>query len=240
MRASRGIGGKTLWRQLAAIAIILCSVLLGVGLARTQLQDLQVPLPQQQQQAAESANPAAQQLQTRTMKARERCVQPDMDSEVHIVYASCGGGRCACAQGPTRCLHVQHLTGDDEATHAVLLRRQRGRGLHAMLVQRVHGRGQTGCTHDAQLGVCLGSDMFHVIARRHSASSTCYCTLRMDSLRLDCDKAAACRISNKMDDLLVSLYSVYIHAHTLGVTYCLHIITDGSVEESHLAWMQKR
>ena len=43
-----------------------------------------------------------------------------------------------------------------------------------------------------------------------------------------------------MDDLLVSLYSVYIHAHTPGVTYCVHIITDGSIEESHVAWLAKR
>ena len=90
----RCVGAKTRWRQLVATAIILCSMLLGVGLARTQIPNLPVPLPQQQQQAAESADPAAQQLQTRTMKSRERCTQPDMDSEVHIVYASCGGGRC--------------------------------------------------------------------------------------------------------------------------------------------------
>ena len=44
-----------------------------------------------------------------------------------------------------------------------------------------------------------------------------------------------------MDDLLVSLYSIYIHAHAPGVTYCVHIITDGSVDVSlHLAWLVKR
>lgn len=43
-----------------------------------------------------------------------------------------------------------------------------------------------------------------------------------------------------MDDLLVSLYSVYTHAHTPGVTYCVHIITDGSIEVSHVAWLANR
>ncbi len=92
---SRGPSAKARWRQLGAVAIIMCSVLLGIGLARQTLRTLptgQVPAPQQ---ATVSADAAAQQLQTRTMKARELCVQPDMDSEVHIVYASCGGGRCA-------------------------------------------------------------------------------------------------------------------------------------------------
>ncbi len=56
---------------------------------------------------------------------------------------------------------------------------------------------------------------------------------------LPCD-ARPHRISSKVDDLLVSLYSVYIHAHTPGVTYCLHIITDGSIEEPHVAWLAKR
>ena len=50
----------------------------------------------------------------------------------------------------------------------------------------------------------------------------------------------SCRIASKEDDLLVSLYSAYTHAHTAGVTYCVHVITDGSIEVSHLAWLAKR
>ena len=61
----------------------------------------------------------------------------------------------------------------------------------------------------------------------------------LNALLQRCD-ASSYRISSKVDDLLVSLYSVYIHAHTPGVTYCVHIITDGSIEESHVAWLAKR
>ena len=92
---SRGPSAKARWRQLGAFAIIICSVLLGISLARQTLRTLPSGLVPAPQQPGIPADAAAHQLQTRTMKARERCVQPDMDSEVHIVYASCGGSRCA-------------------------------------------------------------------------------------------------------------------------------------------------